>query len=85
MFRINFVIAGLMALIMAGCASQDIPDPEPTDTTYGDQSSASTEGMGTGDPYGGEEVKDPFAGELQMIIYFDFDSSEVRAQELRVL
>ena len=36
MFKINWVITGLLALMMAGCASQDIPDPDPTDTTYGD-------------------------------------------------
>lgn len=81
MFKFNWVIVGLLAVFMAGCASQEIPDPEPTDTTYGDDSSASTEGMGSGDPYGGEEIDDPFAGELQMIIYFDFDSSDVRTQD----
>ena len=73
--------AGLVAALMAGCAaSQPVPDPEPTDTTYGD-TGASTGGMGDTDPYGGEVVEDPFAGELQTIIYFDFDSSEVRPQD----
>ncbi len=81
MYKFNWVIIGLLAVFMAGCASQDIPDPEPTDTTYGDESSASTDAMGGGDPYGGEEIDDPFAGELQMVIYFDFDSSEVRMQD----
>ncbi len=81
MFRINWVITGLTALVLAGCGSQEIPDPEPTDTTYGDESGASTGGMEGADPYGGEAIDDPFAGELQMIIYFDFDSSEVRAQD----
>ena len=79
MFRFNLIAVGLLALSLAGCASQDIPDPEPTDATYGgDAGDASTDGMGGSDPYGGEEVPDPFAGELQMVIYFDFDSSEVR-------
>jgi len=67
--------------MMAGCASQDIPDPDPTDSTYGDESGASTDGMGGGDPYGGEAIDDPFGGELQMVIYFEFDSSEVRMQD----
>jgi len=81
MFKINWVITGLLALMMAGCASQDIPDPDPTDSTYGDESGASTDGMGGGDPYGGEAIDDPFGGELQMVIYFEFDSSEVRMQD----
>ena len=81
MFKVNWVIAGLTALVLAGCAGQEIPDPEPTDTTYGDESGASTDGMSGSDPYGGEAIDDPFGGELQMIIYFDFDSSEVRVQD----
>ena len=78
MIEIRFMVTVLLALFLAGCASQDIPDPEPADTTYGSDAGASTDGMGGSDPYGGEEIADPFAGELQMIIYFDFDSSEVR-------
>ncbi len=81
MYRVNLITAGLAAIFLAACASQEIPDPEPTDTTYGDESSATTGGMGDADPYGGEAIDDPFAGELQMIIYFDFDSSEVRMQD----
>ena len=57
-----------------------IPDPDPADATYGD-AGASTDGTG-GDPYGGGEyLDDPSAGELGMVIYFDFDSSEVRPQD----
>ncbi len=82
MYKFNLIAAGLLALFLAGCASQDIPDPEPTDTTYGDDAGgATTDGMGGGDPYGGEEIEDPFAGELQTVIYFDFDSSEVRPED----
>ena len=81
MFRINWVIAGLLAVFLAGCAGQDIPDPEPSDTTYGDDAGATTGGTGADDPYGGEDVADPCGGELQSIIYFEFDSSEVRAED----
>ena len=71
----------LLAALIAGCpASPSIPDPEPTDTTYGDRG-ASTDGMDDGGMGDGEFIDDPSAGELGMVIYFDFDSSEVRPQD----
>lgn len=73
--------AGLLAVFLAACSGgPSLPDPEPTDTTYGD-SGASSDGMddsGLGD---GEFFDDPSAGELNMIIYFNFDSAEVRAPD----
>jgi len=81
MFNIKLIFIVTLTALLAACASQDIPDPEPSDTTYSDESGATTDGMGGSDPYGGEEIDDPFGGELQQIIYFDFDSSEVRAQD----
>ncbi len=73
-----FVVAVLGALL-AACSSAPIEDPNPTDTTYGDDA-ASTSGSVSDDPYGGEPY-DPNAGELGTVIYFDFDSSEVRPQD----
>lgn len=77
----KLLAALLLTAVLAGCSSgPSIPDPEPTDTTYGD-AGASTDSMsdrGLGD---GEMLEDPFAGELGMVIYFDFDSSEVRPQD----
>ena len=81
-----FALAAI-SFLLAGCpSSPNVPDPEPTDTTYGDDAgSASTDGMGS-DPYGdGEFIGDPSAGELAMVIYFDFDSSEVRAEDQDVV
>lgn len=81
-----FALVGLFALLGA-CTQPTIPDPEPEDMTYsGDAGGeASTDGMG-GDLYGGgEDISDPFAGELAMIIYFDFDSSEVRMADQDVV
>ena len=79
-FKIFAVVA--IAFLFVGCTPDTIPDPEPTETTYGDDTTgASTDGMGE-DPYGsGEFMDDPTGGELAMVIYFDFDSSEVRAQD----
>jgi len=73
-----FAVAAAMFLL-AGCATNTVPDPDPTDTTYGSETDATTTGA-DGDQYGdGEFIQDPSAGELGMVIYFEFDSSEVRA------
>lgn len=83
MSNIKLVTAAALVLIVAGCAQETIPDPEPTDETFGPaDGDASTNSMGSGDPYGGEEFgADPSAGELETVIYFEFDSSEVRPQD----
>ena len=77
----------LLGVLLVGCSSTPIPDPEPVDTTYGGDmtDSASTGGMDSSDPYGGGSLDDPFGGELAMVIYFEFDSSEVRAQDQEVV
>lgn len=76
-----FALVATSFLLMS-CAQNTIPDPDPTDTTYGGDTGATTDSMGGGDPYGGENFgDDPTAGELGMVIYFEFDSSEVRPQD----
>jgi peptidoglycan-associated lipoprotein len=80
MSYLKFIAVGLVAVFLSGCSTPSVPDPEPTDTTYG-SSDATTDGMGDGGMGDGEFLDDPTAGELGMVIYFDFDSSEVRAQD----
>lgn len=76
----------LLMALLAGCpSSPSIPDPEPTDTTYGDSDGASTGGMGDSGMGDGEFIPDPSDGELGMVIYFDFDSSEVRPQDQQLV
>lgn len=72
----------VLAFLLVGCSQDTLPDPDATDTTYSDDAGdASTDAMGD-DPYGdGEFMDDPSAGELATVIYFDFDSSEVRAAD----
>ena len=81
-----FALAAI-SFLLAGCPQNTVPDPDPTDTTYGGDAGASTDGMDGSDPYGGEDVgwDDPSAGELTMVIYFEFDSSEVRAADQDVV
>lgn len=81
MSYLKFIVVGLAAVLLSGCSTPSVPDPEPTDTTYGSSSDATTDGMGDGGMGDGEFLDDPTAGELGMVIYFDFDSSEVRAQD----
>ncbi|MCP4303083.1 MAG: peptidoglycan-associated lipoprotein Pal [Gammaproteobacteria bacterium] len=80
MSYLKFIAVGLVVVLLSGCSSPSVPDPEPTDTTYGG-SDATTDGMGDRGMGDGEFLDDPTAGELGMIIYFDFDSSEVRPKD----
>ncbi|MDX1516757.1 MAG: peptidoglycan-associated lipoprotein Pal [Woeseiaceae bacterium] len=77
MSDIKLTLSLLAALFVVGCTQPTVPDPEPTDTTYGDSGSAGSSGFDD-DGLGGGEPVDYDAGELPYIIYFDFDSSEVR-------
>jgi len=79
------LLFGLFAL--AACGSPTIPDPDPLDSTYGDDSGeANTSGNEFEEWDEGEEFgDDPSGGELAMIIFFDFDSSEVRAIDTDVV
>ena len=83
MNAVRLMSIGILALILAGCASQNIPDPEP-------ETGASGSGDGSFAEAGGfddrgmddiEEFSDDFGDdELTMIIYFDFDQSELRPE-----
>ena len=76
----KLIAIALLAALLAGCPStQSIPDPDPSDSTYG---GANTDDYDDNGLDGGEPVGyDPSAGELANILYFDFDSSELRAED----
>ena len=71
----KLIAVAALSFLLAGCpGTPQIPDAEPADTTYGSDAGADTRGMDGSDPYGGEAYgEDPSAGELAMVIYFDFD------------
>lgn len=80
MLKYKLAVFALMAALLAGCASNTVPDPDPTDTSYGDDGGADTGVYGDDPMAGGEAFGDDYAaGELTNVIYFDFDSAEVRA------
>ena len=74
----NFIVFALIAILAAGCGSAPIADPEPTDTTYGDDDTFSRGGAGDDDIYGGGPDMDEGP---DSVIYFDFDSYEVRPED----
>ena len=75
--------------LLAGCPSTNtIPDPEPTDETYGRDAGGANSQGGEFDDFGaGEAVPfDPLqGGELSNVIFFDFDSYEVRAEDADIV
>lgn len=76
-FKIFALLLGA-ALVMA-CTQPTVPDPEPADSSVGD-AAADTGGYDDGGLGEGEAIDyDPSGGELADIIYFDFDSYEIRS------
>ena len=77
----KLIFIGLLAFVLAGCGSQDpIPDPDPSETTVD-----GSDGMDDYNESGlaaGEEVDYiPMDEGPGLIVYFDFDSSELRAED----
>lgn len=86
----SLLTMGLLALVLSGCGSQDIPDPDPEGDGMmvdGDDSMSSMDGFGDDGMGAGEEFDDfnEMDDDLTMIIYFDFDQSELRAEYADVL
>jgi peptidoglycan-associated lipoprotein len=73
-----------LCLVLAACGSTPVPDPEPVDddTVGSADRDASSSGADSGRFGRGEEFGDDFdeAGQLGMMIYFDFDQSELRPE-----
>ena len=68
MLKIKFAVTTLTLALLVGCASNTVPDPDPSDTPYdATDAGADTDVYGDDPMGGGEALQD------------DFDSSEVRA------
>ena len=79
----KLLAAGLLALTLAACGGNPpVPTPEPQASgPIEGGSSASSRGaggetLGEGEAFGGARND----GELAMVVYFDFDESELRAE-----
>ncbi|MGI9265418.1 MAG: peptidoglycan-associated lipoprotein Pal [Gammaproteobacteria bacterium] len=84
----KLILVGLAALFAAGCGGNTIPDPDADNGSMVDSGmdGADTDGMNDGGMGMGEEFNDmDEMDELTMVIYFDFDQSELRAEYSDVL
>ena len=78
------VAAAFLALMLAACGGNPpLPDPEPEDAAAAAAArDAAAQGMdgdefGEGEAFGDDRDND---SELAMVVYFDFDESELRAE-----
>ncbi len=80
----KLVIVGLLVFLLAACSNPTVPDPEPTETVGSDD--AVTDTYDDASLGGGEDVPyDPSAEELAHVIFFDFDSSELRSEDTDIV
>ncbi|MGI9272081.1 MAG: OmpA family protein, partial [Woeseiaceae bacterium] len=78
MSQYKLLLIALLAVGFAGCSSPTVPDPEPTESTAG----SDMDDFDDGSMGGGEEVPyDPYDEGPALIVYFDFDSSELRPED----
>ncbi len=81
----QLLILGLLAGVLAGCSQPTVPDPDtlssaaPSDDSMSEQAPMDDDGMGGGEFFDDDEAA------MTMIIYFDFDQSELRAEYADVL
>lgn len=86
----RLIAIALMALFLGACASQEIPDPEPTTSNTGEDEFGSMseygedEGLRDGE-FMPEEDYSEEDEELVMVIYFDFDQSDIRPEDQATL
>ncbi|MEQ8206623.1 MAG: peptidoglycan-associated lipoprotein Pal [Woeseia sp.] len=85
----NLLSVSLLVLFLGGCSkTPTLPDPEPNSeigSGMDDDSSAGTRGWETDGLDQGEEFGDDMAGELGLVLYFDFDQSELRPEYAELL
>lgn len=83
MNKYSVLLISVLGVVLASCASTSVPDPEPTvenDEAGTSQSAYGDDGIGSG-----ETFSDDAPDELGMVIYFDFDQSELRPEYVDLL
>ena len=80
MSKYRILLISLVAAIVTGCASNSIPDPDAGDGCMDSSNAGDTSGYDGSSGMGGEEMESDLDAELGMIIYFDFDQSDLRPE-----
>ncbi len=80
MSQYKLLLLALSALAFAGCSSPTVPDPDPTETA-GSADTGMDDSSGAGMDDGSMLADDSLTEGLAHVIYFDFDSSELRADD----
>ena len=75
MSQMRLFLIGLLAVVLGGCAA-NVPDPEPT--TGNTAGGADTMGFGDGMGSDGSAIPSDLDDEMGMIIYFDYDQSDLK-------
>ena len=75
----QIIILGLLAGFLAGCSQDTLPDPD-AQTDVADQTGSMAEAGGMDDRGMGDGEFFEEEAPLTMIIYFDFDQSDLRAE-----
>ena len=76
MNRYRLFLATTLALLIAGCASNSIPDPDP-DTAGAD---AGTNVFQGGDVAQEEQAGNDAGSQLATVVYFDYDQDQLRPE-----
>ncbi len=80
MSQMRLILTGLLAAGLVGCGT-NMPDPDPIDSSSSSTASESSGGSEVYSPTsggGGEDI--PYETEMKMVIYFDFDQSDLKAE-----
>lgn len=80
MSHMRLFLIGLLTVAVAGCATRNIPDPDANRGSEAADSSADTSGYSSGSGMAGEAMESDLGDGLGMIIYFDFDQSDLKPE-----
>ena len=84
MSQMRLFLISLLTAVLVGCAS-NIPDPDATSGSSDGSDGADTSGYGDSSGMDGENVGSDLDDEMVMIIFFDFDQSDLKAEYADVL
>ena len=83
MNKISVLQISLLAAFVVGCASNSIPDPDPSAETA--DTNAASDTYDSGGFGRGESLADDASAQLGTVIYFDFDQAELKPEYVDLL